>query len=326
LKTNKEVIGMSPKQKAARTVIVGLVILCLTTALWALSFAQLAGDKKITSRKDLLRDFPDQGSLPFLNALSEVQGKGLVADDTVKITNGEDAQIEDIYWQVSIRNSDPLYSNLGGHFCGGTVIKSNWILTAAHCVENRTLPSMIQVIQGLDDLTLGAGARISVTKIVMHEKYDPETKDNDIALLRLSNPITSRPISLITPKEEVDALPPTTRVLISGWGHTKEDGKKSPKLQKAIVEIIDRTVCNSPDSYKGTITDNMLCAASEDKPGKIKDSCQGDSGGPMVLRHPDKGPILVGVVSFGYGCARAKYYGVYTRVSKYIDWITVHAI
>jgi secreted trypsin-like serine protease len=103
---------------------------------------------------------------------------------------------------------------------------------------------------------------------------------------------------------------------VTGWGRIKEGGAPAHRLLIAPVPYVANDVCNRPESYHGTIKPSMLCAG-----GKGKDACQGDSGGPLVLRTED-GPILIGVVSFGDGCARALKYGVYTRVSSFRSWIS----
>jgi hypothetical protein len=104
--------------------------------------------------------------------------------------------------------------------------------------------------------------------------------------------------------------------LVSGWGATAEGGSSAAILQKVRVPIVSNTTCNA--AYGGGITANMLCAGLVEGG---KDSCQGDSGGPLVV--PDgSGWRLAGVVSFGNGCARPNFYGVYTRISSFTTWIT----
>ncbi|KXJ75125.1 hypothetical protein RP20_CCG012291 [Aedes albopictus] len=111
-----------------------------------------------------------------------------------------------------------------------------------------------------------------------------------------------------------------TNGLATGWGTLKEDGKPSCILQEVEVPVISNDVCSSETNYTSSmITDNMMCAGYLGV-GK-KDSCQGDSGGPLVAERPDKRYELIGVVSWGNGCARPYYPGVYTRVTQYLDWI-----
>lgn len=106
----------------------------------------------------------------------------------------------------------------------------------------------------------------------------------------------------------------------SGWGTLKEDGKPSCILQEVEVPVISNDRCVSETNYTSKmITPNMLCAGY---PGKgERDSCQGDSGGPLVIERPDKRLSLIGVVSWGNGCARKDFPGVYTRVTRFMTWI-----
>jgi secreted trypsin-like serine protease len=112
-------------------------------------------------------------------------------------------------------------------------------------------------------------------------------------------------------------VPPGQPLEVTGWGATREGGDTSNDLLMAKVPYADRAACNAADAYNGRITEGMICAGF--KEGGV-DSCQGDSGGPLVWRTQD-GPFLVGVVSYGEGCARRLRYGVYTRVSAYRAWI-----
>jgi len=114
-----------------------------------------------------------------------------------------------------------------------------------------------------------------------------------------------------------EELKPCQMLEVTGWGRTKEKGPAATILQEAEVPVVGNATCNAPDAYNGAIKSKMLCAGYQG--GKI-DSCEGDSGGPLVLRGKD-GPVLVGVVSWGEGCAREQRYGVYTRVDAYSDWI-----
>jgi secreted trypsin-like serine protease len=153
--------------------------------------------------------------------------------------------------------------------------------------------------------------------VVVHDGYDAQTFENDIALVKLK-------ASSLTPGGRVVPLaaaslvvPPGQPLEVTGWGATKEGGSGSSVLMKATVPLVDTPTCNAKDSYAGKIKDSMMCAGARD--GGI-DSCQGDSGGPLVWK-TSEGAVLVGVVSHGEGCARKLKYGVYTRVSAFRDWI-----
>ena len=144
---------------------------------------------------------------------------------------------------------------------------------------------------------------------------EDDTHENDLALVKLSGGVAGDIIPLAQGGE---ALPPCQMLEVTGWGAIKEEDEyDNGILQKAEVPLVDNATCNAKDAYDGAIKPGMMCAGYRE--GGI-DPCQGDSGGPLVLRGKD-GPVLVGVVSWGEGCARKLRYGVYTRVDAYSGWI-----
>ncbi|XP_072550587.1 prostasin-like [Salminus brasiliensis] len=231
-----------------------------------------------------------------------------------KIVGGNSADSGAWPWQVSIQ-----YSR--GHFCGGSLINNNWILSAAHCFQSSqtSSPSALTVYLGLSSLqTVNSNTqRMSVRQIINHPSYVSITNDNDIALLELSTSVTFtdyvQPVCLAASGSTLGA---GTLVWVTGWGNINTDvSLPSPKnLQEVEVPIVSNTKCAS--SY-GTITNNMLCAGLSEGG---KDSCQGDSGGPLVIKQ-SAGWTQAGVVSFGNGCAKPNFPGVYARVSEYQSWI-----
>lgn len=213
-----------------------------------------------------------------------------------KIVGGYPAQLSNWPWIVGLVVD-------GSGLCGGTLISSNWVLTAAHCVHGAT---SIEVRTNTTNL-YSPGETILSKRLIAHPNYTPSTFDNDIALIELSQASAVTPNSSWggTPQEGVMAS-------VAGWGTTSEGGDASiTQLLQVEVPVVSNATCNQ--SYNGAITGNMVCAGLSEGG---KDSCQGDSGGPLV-----QNGSLIGVVSFGNGCARPGFYGVYARVANYTSWV-----
>ncbi len=247
------------------------------------------------------------GSLPYNTTVNNFYG---VRSATIpKIIGGEDADWSEHQWQVALLVSwiaDPR----DAQFCGGSKIADTWILTAAHCVFN-TSRENVNVLSGTGDLGSG-GERSNVREIYVHEDYDNGTYDYDIALIRLITPAVGQAVSRLTLDEEEAVAAPGTSSTVTGWGVT-DSGDSSLTLKKVSVPLVSSRQCNGPSSYDGAISDRMVCAGFTEGG---RDACQGDSGGPMTTDSR-----LVGVVSWGRGCAEPYKYGVYARVAILNGWV-----
>uniref|UniRef100_A0A2I3RIS2 Serine protease 1 n=2 Tax=Pan TaxID=9596 RepID=A0A2I3RIS2_PANTR len=214
-------------------------------------------------------------------------------DDDDKIVGGYTCQKNSLPYQVSL--------NSGYHFCGGSLINEQWVVSAGHCYKSR-----IQVRLGEHNIEF-----INAAKIIRHPQYDKKTLNNDIMLIKLSSrAVINARVSTIS----LPTAPPATgtKCLISGWGNTASSGADYPdELQCLDAPVLSQAKCEA--SYPGEITSNMFCVGFLEGG---KDSCQGDSGGPVVCNGQ-----LQGVVSWGDGCAQKNKPGVYTKVYNYVNWI-----
>lgn len=238
------------------------------------------------------------------------------------IVGGGPAQLGAWPWQVSLR----ITTQQGSFLCGATLVSDQWVLTAAHCIEDATgntiSPGNITVRAGSLQKDSG-GVVAGVSRVIKHHAYESATTDNDIALLRLSSPLplssTIRPIAPLSASQEQQLAATTTLATVTGWGTTGPGGSVSAVLMQAQVPLISSSDCANQSAYSSSqLSSNMICAGY---PQGGKDSCQGDSGGPLVVSNGQGGHVLAGIVSWGEGCAAPDYPGVYTRVANYQPWL-----
>ncbi|XP_028838745.1 ST14 transmembrane serine protease matriptase b [Denticeps clupeoides] len=244
---------------------------------------------------------------------------GLAPHQSSFIVGGTEAAEGEWPWQVS------LHMGWNGHTCGATIISNLWLVTAAHCVHNTDDVMYSQADQWKAYLGLHVQGQIDtgvvekgLKQIIAHPQYNHNNYDNDIALMELDSPVSlNKHIWPIFLPAATHDFPAGRSVWITGWGQTREDSGFLPVvLQKAEVRIINDTICN--ELMGNMITPNMMCAGV--LTGGV-DACQGDSGGPLSSKEAADRIFLAGVVSWGEGCGRRNRPGIYTRITKYRDWI-----
>ncbi|XP_050731409.1 trypsin-1-like [Eriocheir sinensis] len=232
-----------------------------------------------------------------------------------KIVGGQDATQGQFPYQLSYQD---IVFGEAFHYCGASIYNENWAICAGHCVQGEDFenPVNLQVVAGEHNLDLDDGTEQSVvlSKIIRHEDYNGFSFSNDISLLQLSEPLTFNsfvgPIPLQTEKEYMGEC------VVTGWGTLKEEGDPPSVLQWVTVPTISDFDCF--DAYEDDVEDSMICAGLLNGGA---DACQGDSGGPMACDG-----LLTGIVSWGYGCARPDYPGVYAEVAYFKDWVEANAV
>ncbi|XP_030851702.1 uncharacterized protein LOC105442295 [Strongylocentrotus purpuratus] len=239
------------------------------------------------------------------------------APDQSRVVGGINARPVEFPWIGSLR-LEGLDFGFGGHWCGSTLINSQWVLTAAHCVDYY----VDRVVFGNAHLTDDSDNEVAVevADIFVHPEYYISTLINDIALIRLAEPVTFS--DYVTPaclSESSNELKDYRRCLVAGWGTTLEGPPLTVSMKKAVVNLLDRNWCNSNLSYDGAVAEEMICAGYA--PGGI-DACKGDSGGPLTCEGDDGRWHLVGTTIFGGECAKSLSPGVYTRISQFQSFIT----
>ncbi|XP_056142866.1 trypsin-1-like [Lampris incognitus] len=219
----------------------------------------------------------------------------------------EDDKIVGGYECVSHSQPHQVSLNSGYHFCGGSLINENWVVSAAHCYKSR-----IEVRMGEHHIRVNEGTEqfIKSSRVIRNPNYSSYSMEYDVMLIKLSTPAQLnqyvQPVAL-----PLACAPAGTMCRVSGWGNTMSSMDDGDKLQCLDIPILSEQDCRN--AYPGMIGDTMFCAGYLEGG---KDSCQGDSGGPVVCNNE-----LQGIVSWGYGCAEPNYPGVYAKVCLFTDWL-----
>ncbi|KAF4114773.1 hypothetical protein G5714_004996 [Onychostoma macrolepis] len=269
---------------------------------------------------------PDAEENPNVNASAETNcifGNGCYAqagvrafipekdeEEESRIIGGQEAWAHSWPWQVSLQYSDM-------PACGGAIIDLRWVITASHCFKRYKKASLWNAVVGMHDLenmNESFHQTVEVEKIISHKDYNQKTNENDIALVKLQNPLlfneNVRPVAILN-----SDLPPQETCTVTGWGAIRENGPRASRLQEVNVTLFEPQTCNQ--HYRGKMLKNMMCAGAE---AGGRDACQGDSGGPLSCFTGERYK-LAGVVSWGVGCGRAQRPGVYTTLYHYKQWI-----
>lgn len=233
-----------------------------------------------------------------------------------RIVSGWDADKYEWPWIAALMNN-------GRQFCGGSLIDNKHILTAAHCVAHMSRYDVANLMVRLGEYKIKSTGETTLfeskaARVVRHKEFSQQTLHKDVAIITLETPVPSnleniRPVCLASGHQTYDGQTAT----VIGWGSLKENGPQPDILQEMTVKIWNNDECKETygNAAPGGITDHMLCAGKQGK-----DSCSGDSGGPMQIG-AGKYWHQIGVVSWGIGCGKSHYPGVYTRVTEVRDWI-----
>ncbi|XP_070820004.1 granzyme A-like [Chaetodon trifascialis] len=225
-----------------------------------------------------------------------------------EIIDGKEVQPHSLPFMALLENKAPA--------CGGILISTSWVLTAAHCTD---IKKVLLGVHSIKDQEKDYRQVRKVKSQVRHPCYDKEEKVNDLQLLKLDKPVKqTKAVKSLPLGNTVKEPAAGTQCLVAGWGKTKNNAKvMSNVLMSANVTVIDRVKCNSPEYYnlRPVITNGMICAGSNGK--NRADTCEGDSGGPLLCNG-----ALTGVTSFGARCGLLKKPGVYSFLSeKQLKWI-----
>ncbi|XP_047483690.1 serine proteinase stubble-like [Penaeus chinensis] len=284
---------------------------------------EVTGETQQDTTDDILQEAAEMAEQELLKNISnahheDVCGRPLYR--TARVVGGNRASFGEWPWQASIR---VWRASTNMHVCGGALLTSQWVVTAAHCTNKRRANQVTVVLGEHDFETLHEPYDLinsRVEAVIQHPFFNSLNYEYDIALLRLRDPVAFQPniLPVCLPKEDDDLAGETG--VATGWGRLYAGGPLPSVLQKVDLPIVSNAKCIDmfqEAGYKEHIPDIFLCAGY--KEGK-QDTCDGDSGGPLVVFREGVW-TLAGISSWGKSCAKSNQPGVYTRVSKYRNFV-----
>ncbi|MCG0285688.1 trypsin-like serine protease [Streptomyces sp. PSAA01] len=262
--------------------------------------------------------------VPLAAALAMVLTAPAPATADRVVIGGHPARTVEAPWTAALASRALFGEKRSGQFCGGAVVGPTTVITAAHCLSRGVLGmdwrqvKDLRVIIGRNDLRKGDGVEYPTARVWVNPAYEGDNRAGDIAVLTLGVAV---PAAYTIPMagSADQAYRPGEKAAVYGWGDTEGDGSYASALRTASVQVLADTVCERayPGNAEGDYDPrSMVCAGL---PNGGRDACQGDSGGPLVARGR-----LVGLVSWGSGCAVAGRPGVYTRISAVADLVAAH--
>jgi len=233
-----------------------------------------------------------------------------------RIVSGWDADVNEWPWIAALMNN-------GRQFCGGSLITKKHILTAAHCVAHMSRYDVANLKVRLGEYKIKQEGETTLfeskaARVVRHRGFSQQTLHSDVAIITMEKAVPDsydkiHPVCLPSGHQKYAGQTAT----VIGWGSLRENGPQPNTLQEMTVKIWNNAECKQTygNAAPGGIMDHMLCAGKQGK-----DSCSGDSGGPMQIGTGDYW-TQIGIVSWGIGCGKSHYPGVYTRVTEVKEWI-----
>lgn len=247
----------------------------------------------------------------FASALA-VLSLGFVSAPSNAIVGGGFASAGEYPYMAAVYLGSPS----SGQFCGGTLIRPTIVITAAHCILGVPAPAVSGVLIGRTTLNGSGGEMIPAAGFVIHPAWNVGLNIFDIAAIKLTRASSAQPLPWATTADASFFAAGDTATVV-GWGATSEGGSGSNSLKEATVPIVSDASCTASYGIQH-VPSQHLCAGY---PQGGTDTCQGDSGGPLMVRNASNQFILAGITSWGNGCARAGYPGVYSEVANLTTFI-----